>query len=196
MSNSRKAFSEPALKTIEGGAHKQYNSFHTRVPRKIVLNISDHEIKKLIALSGKTFSTPEAILEDLIGDLTNSEYSTGYTELALKWFNEGHTPEYPEKNFVTFVHNNNYATPVVKLVEAYVSAVECIKEYSEMVYLDQEAREDKAYYEQEALESKKQLKVYYEQYKLFNTHAEPFENSIKLLKNWIAETKKIKVRQK
>lgn len=194
--SDNKVFNEPALQVIEGHSHKSYNTYHTRLPRKVTLNISDYEIKKLMALSGKTYTTPEAILEEFIADITDSEYGTGNTDPALNWFMVEHTPEYPEKNFVTYIHNNNYSTPVIKLVEAYFSCIQCIEEYSEMVYLDKEAQEDKRYYEEEAKDARKQLKQYYDQYKGFNSDVEPFEQSLQLLMDWLTKAKKIKTLQK
>lgn len=121
----------------------QKEEIETIRERKICLNLSDADVKRLCEKAGGVGLTVSELLENFIGDLVIGTYSNGSDErwLADEWFERCWFGMFPENTFLKYLID-------LDDVEDTVDDWNEIKYYKELEELDEDDKEDLAYYEE------------------------------------------------
>jgi len=121
----------------------QKEEIETIKERKISLNLSDADVKRLCEKAGKVGLTVSELLGNFIGDLVVGTYTNGSDERRLvdEWF---------ERCWFSMFSENTFLKYLIDLddVEDTIDDWKEIKYYKELEKLDEDDKEDLAYYEE------------------------------------------------
>lgn len=169
---------------------KQNAEIETIKPRAFFIDLSDADVIRFYEKAASYGFLPSEILEHFIGDLVFGTCTSGSDErmYANQWFDRAKIDYFTDKNFLSFVLNNDCYDSVI----SYIDDIDEGKEYISRIKDATDGYDEECkYFGIIIAESRKELLELFKEYCRKNTDSESFFEAIATIKSYRDELNRV-----
>lgn len=162
---------------------KQNAEIETIKLRAFFIDLSDADVVRIYKKAASCGCTPSDILKNFIGDLVFGTSTNGSDErmYVSQWFDRARHNGWTNKNFLSFILDNEYYDSVI----SYIDDIDEGKEGIKLLADDEKYDEDRKYFGLLIEEGRKELLDLFNEYSSRNPDGETFTEAIAAIKSTV-----------
>lgn len=168
---------------------KQNAEIETIKPRTFFIALSDADVVRIYKKAASCGCNPSDILKNFIGDLIFGTSTNGSDErmYASQWFDRARHNGWTNKNFLSFILDNEYYDSAI----SYIDDIDEGKEGIKLLADDEKCDEDRKYFGLLIEEGRKELLDLFNEYSSRNPDGETFTEAIAAIKSYREELDRV-----
>ena len=168
---------------------KQNAEIETINPRTFLIALSDADVVRIYKKAALCGCTPSDILKNVISDLVFGTSTNGSDErmYAGQWFDRARHNGWTNKNFLSFILDNEYYDSVI----SYIDDIDEGKEGIKLLADDEKFDEDRKYFGLLIEEGRRELLDLFNEYSSRNPDGETFTEAIAAIKSYREELDRV-----